>query len=241
MSNLDHVSKFCDVFTHSIDVVDLNAGVVLLKLEFTHQGIHKIIKGFEKTFATNHLGHFLLSEKLLKKSKVSRVIVVSSGTHDPASRSGVAHPVFNLEHWAFPMKFTDSVYSSSKLANMLFGMNLADRNPNLIFLMYDPGFIGDTGLLGFLGIIQPNVKLFIDLKLWVTSWWYGVRNQTSSLARSIPFLAKMCVYDSEPFILSRQYFSIDGTAKPSIDARDQVKQRELYDFSMKLLSDKGYL
>lgn len=44
--------------------------------------------GFERTFQINHLGHFLLVNKLLKAGKISkigRIIVTASELHDPDS------------------------------------------------------------------------------------------------------------------------------------------------------------
>jgi NAD(P)-dependent dehydrogenase (short-subunit alcohol dehydrogenase family) len=88
LNSLAAIDEFLEMFTKEqtvLDVLVLNAGVSMPSMELSGEG-------FETTFATNHLGHFYLTEKLLpllKKSK-GRVLVVSSGTHDPANISGVA-------------------------------------------------------------------------------------------------------------------------------------------------------
>jgi NAD(P)-dependent dehydrogenase (short-subunit alcohol dehydrogenase family) len=49
-------------------------------------------EGFELTFAVNHLGHFLLANLLLDRLRAhapARIVVVASGVHDPALRTGM--------------------------------------------------------------------------------------------------------------------------------------------------------
>src|SRR5687768_1575659 len=56
-----------------------NAGCVYYKRQETAEG-------FEKTLATNHLSHFIITNMLLdklKKSKPARIVVVSSDSHLP--------------------------------------------------------------------------------------------------------------------------------------------------------------
>ena len=49
--------------------------------------------GFEATFAVNHLGHFLLANLMLRHLEPpSRIIFVSSGTHDPNQKTGMPAP-----------------------------------------------------------------------------------------------------------------------------------------------------
>jgi NAD(P)-dependent dehydrogenase (short-subunit alcohol dehydrogenase family) len=60
-----------------IDVLINNAGIIVEKREET-------IEGFERTFATNYLGHFLLTNlllPLLNKSEAGRIISISSDAH----------------------------------------------------------------------------------------------------------------------------------------------------------------
>lgn len=99
-----------------IDVLVNNAGVVTIKRESTQDG-------FESMIGINHLGHFLLTLLLLnglRRSKQGRIVVVSSGAHkigrihfpDPHLRKG-----FNVARG----------YAQSKLANILFANELAER------------------------------------------------------------------------------------------------------------------
>jgi retinol dehydrogenase 12 len=83
--------------------------------------------GFELTFGTNHLGHFLLTMKLLpllEATPGARIVNVSSASHYQAKRID----------WDALRKPTRSVtamdeYAVSKLANVLFTKELARRLP----------------------------------------------------------------------------------------------------------------
>jgi retinol dehydrogenase 12 len=95
--------------------------------------------GFERTFATNHLGHYLLTRlllPLLEKSDGPRVINVSSKSHFRA------HGI----DWDTLRKPTATVtgmpeYEVSKLANVLFTKELARRHPKVITTSLHPGVV----------------------------------------------------------------------------------------------------
>nr|XP_053631839.1 retinol dehydrogenase 14-like [Cherax quadricarinatus] len=76
--------------------------------------------------ATNHFGHFLLTNMLLgllKASAPSRVVTVSSGVHQFGSSLDVDD--LNYEKNPFPKKMV--IYSQSKLANILFTKELSEK------------------------------------------------------------------------------------------------------------------
>ena len=51
--------------------------------------------GVEMTFGVNHLGHFALVQGMLDQlARPARIVVVSSGTHDPAKHTGMPAPRF---------------------------------------------------------------------------------------------------------------------------------------------------
>ena len=100
-----------------IDILINNAGV--MACPFT-----KTKDGFELQFATNHLGHFLLTLELLpliRKGKNPRIVTVSSLAH----KYGKIHfDDINFSTIAYrPFK----AYYQSKLANILFTRELARR------------------------------------------------------------------------------------------------------------------
>jgi retinol dehydrogenase 12 len=86
--------------------------------------------GFEMTFGTNHLGHFLLTNLLmneLTQSAPSRVITVSSQLHIPGYGGG-PRPDFDYENLKAEKYYNTQVfYKNSKLANMWFAYELQRR------------------------------------------------------------------------------------------------------------------
>jgi len=98
-----------------IDALVCNAGIVL--------GRHEQVHGLEKQFAVNHLGHFLLVNRLLGAVLAARgrVVVVGSGNHRDAPEGGIQFDDLGGTGW-YPRG-----YSHSKLANGLFSFELARR------------------------------------------------------------------------------------------------------------------
>ena len=86
--------------------------------------------GFELTFGTNHLGHFLLTNLLLdnlKQSAPARVITVSSELHNP-DYAGGPPPDFDYDNLKGEKYYNPQVfYRNSKLANMWFAYELQRR------------------------------------------------------------------------------------------------------------------
>ena len=87
--------------------------------------------GFEATFGVNHLGHFLLANLMMRHLETpSRIIFVSSGTHDPSKSIGMPLPLLNpARSLAAPDDEAEACrnpgyvgrrrYTTSKLCNVL--------------------------------------------------------------------------------------------------------------------------
>ncbi len=131
-----------------IDVLVNNAGLITDTRRETAEG-------FEEMFGVNHLGHFLLTDLLRERlvaSAPARVVVLSSMAHRFAL-GGLNRTDLQGIH-----SFQGfSAYSQSKLANALFGMELARRldGTGVTVNCVHPGAInshfggdGDTGALG---------------------------------------------------------------------------------------------
>ncbi|XP_053631839.2 retinol dehydrogenase 11 [Cherax quadricarinatus] len=122
-SDLTSVRKFAEDILRtetSLHILVNNAGMSgMKKRKLTADGL-------EVTMATNHFGHFLLTNMLLgllKASAPSRVVTVSSGVHQFGSSLDVDD--LNYEKNPFPKKMV--IYSQSKLANILFTKELSEK------------------------------------------------------------------------------------------------------------------
>lgn len=101
-----------------LDVLVNNAGLVLSER-------HETVDGFEATLATNHLGPFLLTNLLLDRIKASspaHIVNVASTAHNTA-RKGMPFDDLQSTKRYRGMR----VYGESKLANILFTLELARR------------------------------------------------------------------------------------------------------------------
>ena len=102
-----------------LDILLCNAGVMEVPTA-------EPINGIERHFATNHLGHFLLTQRLLPQLKAApqgRVVVVGSGAYKQAPAAGIEFDNLSGERDYEPRK----AYGQSKLANYLFVRELARR------------------------------------------------------------------------------------------------------------------
>jgi len=102
----------------TIDVLMNNAGVMAIpELEITKDG-------FEKTFQTNHLGHFALTALMMPLlSQGAKVINVASAAHMIVARTGLDMDNLNGEKGYAPW----TAYGMSKLENILFTQELQRR------------------------------------------------------------------------------------------------------------------
>ncbi len=120
LSDLDSVTGFADTFAASHPRLDLlinNAGVMVPPLSRTKQG-------FELQFGTNQIGHFALTARLLpllERTAGARVVVVSS------TAQSFGHIEFDDLNWEQRKYSAWKAYGQSKLANMMFALELQRR------------------------------------------------------------------------------------------------------------------
>lgn len=119
LASLRSVRNFCEEVTQEesqVDVLINNAGVY--QCPYT-----KTDEGFEMQLGVNHLGHFLLTHlllDLLKASAPSRIVVVSSKLYK--------YGHINFDDLNSENNYNKAFcYSQSKLANLLFTLELARR------------------------------------------------------------------------------------------------------------------
>jgi NAD(P)-dependent dehydrogenase (short-subunit alcohol dehydrogenase family) len=112
VADLSSVRAFAET-VDGVDVLINNAGALALPFSLSPDGV-------ELHFATNHLGHFALTNLLLPKV-TDRVVVVSSPSH--------RHGELDLDDldWSRRTYKPYAAYADSKLANMLFMAELQRR------------------------------------------------------------------------------------------------------------------
>ncbi|MGV9669926.1 MULTISPECIES: oxidoreductase [unclassified Gordonia (in: high G+C Gram-positive bacteria)] len=129
LADLASVRAFADA-APAADVLINNAGVMALPLRRTADG-------FEMQMGTNHLGHFALTGLLLPKIS-ERVVTLSSGLHQ-LGRIDLG----DLD-WRSRRYKRWQAYGDSKMANLMFGMDLADRfdaaDDGRLSLIAHPGY-----------------------------------------------------------------------------------------------------
>lgn len=137
-----------------LDVLINNAGGTFTDFTLSEDGL-------EMTIATNHFAYFLLTNLLLdliKKSEAGRIINVASGSH---YRGKIDFESFTKNKGYFVMK----AYGQSKLANVLFTNELAERlqGTNVTVNSLHPGFvktkIGNKNATWYSGLFWSLVTL----------------------------------------------------------------------------------
>lgn len=121
LANLDSIKLFAETFrSHSsrLDLLINNAGIMNPPTRQTTSD------GFEMQFGTNHLGHFALTLRLadlIVSSPGSRVVTVSSSAQN-FGKLDLEDP-----QWVDRAYKGMQAYSASKIANMLFTLELQRR------------------------------------------------------------------------------------------------------------------
>jgi NAD(P)-dependent dehydrogenase (short-subunit alcohol dehydrogenase family) len=102
-----------------IDVLICNAGI--MELPELEQ-----VRGLEKQFVVNYLGHFILTNRLLDQVKAAeqgRIVMLSSGRYKAAPPEGIQFDNLSGENGYDPLM----AYGQSKLAIALFSQELSRR------------------------------------------------------------------------------------------------------------------
>jgi NAD(P)-dependent dehydrogenase (short-subunit alcohol dehydrogenase family) len=175
LADLSSVRRFADNWNEPIDVLVNNAGVMAVP-----QGTTK--DGFETQFGTNHLGHFALTNLLLPLV-TDRVVTVSSTAH----RAG-AIDLDDLNWRSRPYK-TWAVYGQSKLANLLFTLELERRlesgGSSVRAFAAHPGYAA-TNLQGHSGSRLMNGLMGVGNKVMAQSEQMGALPSLFAATQDLP-------------------------------------------------------
>ena len=135
-----------------IDLLINNAGMVSTRHRMS-------VDGFELTFATNHLGPFLLTQLLLDRMTADgRIVTVASRVHykGKLDLARIADP--NARYGA------QAAYAQSKLANVLHTFALARRlaATRITVNCLHPGVVATNLLPRWLQVVKPFISRVID-------------------------------------------------------------------------------
>jgi NAD(P)-dependent dehydrogenase (short-subunit alcohol dehydrogenase family) len=180
-----------------VDLLINNAGMVSTRHRMS-------VDGFELTFATNHLGPFLLTQLLLDRmTDDGRIVTVASRVHykgkldlariaDPKARYGA-----------------QAAYAQSKLANVLHTIALARRlaATRITVNCLHPGVVATNLLPRWLQLIKPLISRVIDAE----------RGSRTTL-----FLA----ISSDVAGVSGRYFDENQAVQPAAAAANDVELQE---------------
>ena len=153
LASLASVHAFADAIKQrlgdaKIEMLVLNAGAQFPRDQRSGDG-------FEMTFATNHLAHYLLARLLMPSMAVGgRLVLTTSDTHDPAVIPIPIGPrTLDTDALAHPSKAGSGgmrAYAASKLCNLLTARSFAALDTvkarNIQVIAYNPGLTGGTSL-----------------------------------------------------------------------------------------------
>ncbi|XXH02836.1 hypothetical protein Hte_009223 [Hypoxylon texense] len=248
LANLQNVRQYAaDWATKNhppIQALMLNAG-----LQFPGP-VSKTVDGLESTFAINHVGHALLFHLLVPYlAPKARVIVTSSGTHDPEQTKGTGFPkpsYISAEELAHPTSASAGNpgrqrYAESKLANVLWTYALHRRlqqrstpERRITVQAFDPGLMPGTGLareasaparfvwLHVLPRLMPLMRLLLSPNI------HTARESGANLAR----LAVGADVEGE----SGRYYEGPKPIRTSEASYDEAKQEDLWRWTVDYLA-----
>ena len=217
----DDVTHVADAITSAcrqLDVLINNAGARNDRYDESPDGI-------ERTFAVNHLGHFLLTQLLrprLESAAPGRVITLGSSAHTAADLSG---------GWMSPATRYDRrvAYANSKLANIVFARELATRSDRvrLVSNAVDPGvvltrFARNNGSLAWVKHVLAH----------------AVRGDLVSAAIGADTVVHLA-HSGEVVSVTGRYFRRRVEIAPSALAQEPELGRQLWTLSLQLLGQEG--
>jgi NAD(P)-dependent dehydrogenase (short-subunit alcohol dehydrogenase family) len=236
LASLKSVRDFTDKLRAAslppVHSVVCNAGLqVVSRTELTADGV-------EMTFGVNHLGHFaLISELRDVLARPARIVVVASGTHDPAKFTGMPAPKYTTaEQLAHPDESESPDgrrrYTTSKLCNVLYAYELDRRlgsgADGVTVNVFDPGLMPGSGLA------RDYSRLGQLTWRYVFPLLRPLPNVNSTRASGARLAA--LVFDTRFDGVTGTYFEGKRPIKSSVDSYDLEKARDLWETSERLLA-----
>lgn len=208
---MKEVSRVADEVSRKYPKIDIllnNVGAY-----FAFRGVTE--EGFERTFALNHLGYFLMTKKLLpliEKSNYKRIVNVSSSAH-----YGIDFEFDNLNGEKKYSGF--DIYKKSKLANVMFTYELAKR-------VKDKGITANCLHPGFVSTNFGKNNNFLWRNVIRVAMWLTAINVKDGAKTSIHLACSDEVKD-----ITGRFFANCQVKKGSSKAKNDEHNRKLWDIS----------
>lgn len=219
-----------------LDALALNAGVqAVLSDQETRDGL-------EISFGVNHLAHYLIVERLLPWMKPGgRVVITASEVHDPEafcmvgitratwqSPEVLADPKHAQEQYIERVDRGEARYCASKLLNVMHVRHLAQNNPGLSFVAFNPSVVPGTDIARERNFLQIfGWKFIMPILAPILP---GVRSIRKSGGDLLWWIA-----EADMAKVSGQYVNGRTPEPGSAESRDPEKITSLIDVSQKLL------
>lgn len=226
VSSIASVNNFASNFKSSglpLNLLINNAGILATPYMLSKDNI-------ELQFATNHVGHFHLTNLLLEtmkktaheSNKEGRIVNVSSRRHQFSYREGIRFDKINSQSGYNGL----SAYGQSKLANVLHANELARR------LKEDESRITANSVHP--GAIATNIFRY-------HSFFGGLANVFGKFVLKTVHqgAATICYVALHPQVngVSGKYFVDCNLSKPSLDANNGELGKKLWDFTTRLIEE----
>lgn len=220
LSSIRSVKTFTDNFKTldlPLNILINNAGIMFCPFQLSEDGV-------EMQFATNHLGHFYLTNLLLDKMKETakssgiegRIVNLSSVAHICPYKGGIRFQKINQKN-SYQNKLA---YAQSKLANILqaneLSRRLQEEGANITVNSVHPGLIM-TPLMRHSALLMRIFRAFTCI-LW--------KNVPQGAATT----CYVALHPSLKGVTGKYYYDCNEY-KPSKLARDEALAKNLWDFS----------
>jgi NAD(P)-dependent dehydrogenase (short-subunit alcohol dehydrogenase family) len=238
LGDFDSIRRFVQDLPEQENIygLDCNAGL-------SYKGQFRYTKNaVEETFGTNYLGHFLLTNLILEKFKLQKIVFISSGLHDQKNKSPFAPAVFReINELAYPKinvdaslkKQCEEFYATSKLCLLLFAYELDRRLKakelpvKTLVNAFNPGLMLTTNLGRTYKPGEKIYRMLLDSLFKII----GLSDNPKASAKSVVRLIHTVK-------TSGQYFEKDKAIQSSTDSYDAQKAKTLWEGSEKIIGSK---
>ncbi|KAJ8115724.1 hypothetical protein OPT61_g2692 [Boeremia exigua] len=213
-----------------LDILINNAGIMACPYSTTKEG-------YEVQLGTNHMGHALLTKLLLptllhtaSTTGDARIVTLSSAGHAISVPNGLLLDQKQLEEQG-----TWKRYGQSKLCNVLFARELAERHPQLTSVSLHPGVI-------FTDLFQSlRANVFLKAGLWLYGLlFFAIPGHYKSTVGGALNQTWAATARKEDLVNGAYYKPVGVKSSGSKYARDSGLQKKLWEWTEAELEKHGY-